>query len=991
MFSTRTTRWLRRSALAFGILAALYWSGVNLALNLPLTRDALNRMQPEQFAVDWTRAWSWYPLRVAISGLAADGQTPSEQWQLDAGRAAVSLSLLPLLRGELRVHDLDLEHIDLRLRPRPRPDSADDASDALRAFFPVIRNRDPDAVAEPAPEPTGTDLVLEIDDVHIRGEHAFWVSHLRGWLPGEVRGSVRMDTASSELALADGALDLSLKSLRVGDRTPVREAAALKGTVAIPPVRLSTLEGLDFLRIATVDAEIDLPVDNLDFLALVVPGLEPLELEGQGRLQGRIRLDQGEALRGTDLLVEANALAMTLGRFHFAGDGLVELQVDPQNEAAADLNVTFDRVVGELAAGGGEAANPTATLFSGYGLTAALHVSEADPSTTSTATEIEALAEEVEVGFRLEVPGMRVADLSVYNRLLPATWDLTLLGGSGLLHALFEVTPERLSLELDLASDEADLRYADYRATTDMLLELRARVDAVDTPTLHLEGTRLRLSDAQLGDAQLGDTRLSGAESAAAEPWEAELAISGGTLSLPTPGADADPIPRLANQLAEEGFGSLLASGDGELAAALKVSELDWIAALLNRPLGLTLDGAAEIDAALRMEQGLLATGSRLAIPPVPLSLALLEHRIDGRGEAALQVERGGPNPNVRLRVELDEGRMRRRDEAEPSIGGARLDAVVAVGALGAKAAESARVDLVLHGAEVKDMAVYNAYLPEDAPISLLGGAARLMADLELSEDSAEGNLLLTTEDISIALDEQQVIGALQLDVLVRDGAPNAMRFDITGSSLRFDEFRVIGAAASDQRAQWHARLQLEETEIVWDKPVELRMKADVTVQDTRPFVALIDNLRGKPSWIDELLSVEDLAGHLQIQIADDQVVIEDALLSSPEIGVHAKGLASADTREAMLLLRWHNLSGAVALHEDEKAFRLVNAVDQFEAYRPGKTPFGSVAAQRLDGATTTASEAQRAPRGAETALDLGSLDQPAPTEADNPFLNEDL
>jgi hypothetical protein len=59
------------------------------------------------------------------------------------------------------------------------------------------------------------------------------------------------------------------------------------------------------------------------------------------------------------------------------------------------------------------------------------------------------------------------------------------------------------------------------------------------------------------------------------------------------------------------------------------------------------------------------------------------------------------------------------------------------------------------------------------------------------------------------------------------------MRFDVTDSSLRFDELRVIGAAASDQRNHWHARFQLEETEIVWDKPVELRMKADVAVQGT--------------------------------------------------------------------------------------------------------------------------------------------------------------
>lgn len=71
---------------------------LNLALKLPATRALLNDLQPDHFAVTWHRAWSLYPLRVVLSGLAADGQTPTEQWQLDARRAGVSVSLLPLLR-----------------------------------------------------------------------------------------------------------------------------------------------------------------------------------------------------------------------------------------------------------------------------------------------------------------------------------------------------------------------------------------------------------------------------------------------------------------------------------------------------------------------------------------------------------------------------------------------------------------------------------------------------------------------------------------------------------------------------------------------------------------------------------------------------------------------------------------------------------------------------------------------------------------------------
>lgn len=546
------TRLLSRFALALLLLATTYLVAVNAALNLPATRTYLSSLQPDAFQVSWHRAWSLYPLRLELTRVAADGQTATEQWQVDVRRAAASVSLLPLLSGEIRIHDLDLMDIDLRLRPRPRPDADEDN---LAQFYPIIRNRDPHAIAEPVPEDTDGALVLEIDDIHVKGAHSFWVSHVRGSVPGMLRGSFRMETAPGRLALAGGTLDLALSSLTVGPSEPVSHTAAISGEIDIPPFTLSETQGLEFMRLPELDARIDLPVRNLDFLALLMPPLGDLGLSGQGRLRGRLALSAGEILRGTDLVVEAHALAMDLGRYDFSGDGSVELKVDPEDEAQADLVVRFDRVRAELEPDDPTTTQTPETLFSGRGLTMRLHAAETDPTTTSTAERVEELASEVRLSLLLTIPSMQAPDLAVYSRLFPKGWDLHLLGGTGTVSGALEITPEQLALNLDLASDDADLRYRNNHARTDLLLELRALVDDGDGPRLHLDGTTLRVEDAALS---VGDNRGAAGSRHRASPWRAELRIADGALRPPVSAEATDPIPAVAQTLNEQGFGAVL-------------------------------------------------------------------------------------------------------------------------------------------------------------------------------------------------------------------------------------------------------------------------------------------------------------------------------------------------------------------------------------------------------------------------------------------------
>jgi hypothetical protein len=990
---------LSRSIGSLLILAALYLVGVNVALNVPATRTFLNALQPEQFRVTWERAWSLYPLRVELDGVVADGQTPTEQWQVDAQRAAASVSLLPLLRGEIRIHDLDLEDIDLRLRPRP---PADEPQDALVEFFPLIRDRDPDAPAEAAPEDTRGTLVLEIDDIQVRGEHSFWVSHIRGSMPGAVRGSFRMETATGRLALADGALDLALTSLTVGPKQAVTDAAAIAGKIDIPPFIVSETKGLEMMRVPELDARIDLPVQNLDFLALLMPVVDEVRLSGRGRLRGRLVLSGGEMLGGTDLVVEAHELAMDLGRYDFSGDGTIELKVDPQDEAQADLLVRFEQVRAELEPDDSAGSKSAQVLFTGSGLSAQLHAAEVDPTTTSTAERVEELVSEVELGFKLDIPLMQVPDLAVYSRLFPEDWDLALLGGTGTVAGALEVSANRFSLNLDLASDDADLRYRDHHATADLLLRLRARVEDSTTTSLRLDGTELRIEDARLALTHDGAKERHPSERhPSPEPWRAHLKISDSALRLPLSAghADADPIPAIAETLQDEGFGAVLAGADGRVSAVLTVSQLDWIAELLDRPLGLSLAGAGELDTEIVLTKGRADKGTTLTMPRETLSLGILEHRVDGMGTAQLRMEQGGERPRFRLDVALDDARLRRRDEPEPSIGEVRMDAEIVMTDPPAGGADSADIKLKLHSARVRDMRIYNAYLPPNTPLSLVSGGATLAGDLRLQPDRAEGQLLLAGEDIGVKWDQQELSGDLKVDLLVRDGSAKDLRFDITGSSVMLEGFRVTGTSGS--ASDWHALLQLDETEVRWHKPMHLNMHAYVTVKDTRPFVELLDKVRGKHDWIDNLLTLESPAGHLRLAVDADTAVIEDAMLGAPQLGIHAKGRAAASAREAMLLVRWHNLSGALELQNGLKHFDIVDAPARFAAYRPGETPLSGLGAlqtlpedrsgtQPSSGAAahdrTTFSHDKAGP--ANNAPPSSRL-RPTPTQ--NPFLDDSL
>ena len=109
-------KFTRRIAVAVVLAEVSYLVLANLALNVPLTQDLVNRIRPDKFNVEWESAWTWYPGQVSVKAVDASGRTRRQQWRVSVARASGQVSLLPLIGRNVRVNGVEAEDLTFSLQ-----------------------------------------------------------------------------------------------------------------------------------------------------------------------------------------------------------------------------------------------------------------------------------------------------------------------------------------------------------------------------------------------------------------------------------------------------------------------------------------------------------------------------------------------------------------------------------------------------------------------------------------------------------------------------------------------------------------------------------------------------------------------------------------------------------------------------------------------------------------------------------------------------------
>jgi hypothetical protein len=865
---------------------------VNAALNLPVTQTLINRVKPDKFYVSWEKAWSLYPFRVHAMGIAANGQSRSQQWQVHAPSASASISLLPLLWRSVSVHDAEAQDVDYRQRPRPR---ADRDHSKTRAFFPPIEGRELETtqVIHPPPKTGKHPWSISVDNLVARGRHTVWLYQLQGKFEGELRADLAYQTRGGPFSLSNGEIDLVLQSLVLNGDQEVTREGHISGKVEFLPFVPRENRGGKSLAFLSADAEVRTATESLDFLNIYLANFEGMKVDGAGLLQGRLHLRQGALQAGSDIRVSARELSLHLLDTRLEGDGNIRIKASDKQENS-DVAIEFASLDAFDSA-------RNVRLFSGYGLAVEARGSPSIVPIDDRRFKASRLV--------VKIPAVEVPDLRAYQAYVPENWRFRLNGGKGKLQGSAILTQTGFNTNLRLSSEAADIGIDEYRFRSNLDMALK-----LDSPTIasgvDVSGSYLHLRGAS----------LSNEDQQSAEPWQGNVDIVKGKVKLQLPKGVSDASFReLSQGLRGKDIVPLLHSGGEKIKITGRISDLSWLGVLLKNRFDLGITGSGEVTAGLVLSRGLPVAGSIVKVYPRMLGVDVLDYTAEGDGEVILRLEESGENPDMKITIALSDAMFKRKGEDQAFI----ENAAIKLQALERNMTfDGQDGDMELHleisSAQVQNMSVYNLYLPPNSPLQFSGGKARLRADIKLTSDDADGYVKLNTEGLSARVDDQQVAGDLTAEITLIDGVPENMDFDISGSSITLDSVRIVGDERTHDDEDWSAHFELKKGRALWKRPIQLQLEADLRMSNSRPVVAVIANQRGKHGWLEKALTIDDVEGEARMNMAQQRIVIPYAFAGSDKIDVGAKGVISADERDGVFYVRYRKLHGILQIENGE-------------------------------------------------------------------------
>ena len=898
----------------------LYVVVFNVLLNSSYVRDQVNAVESDKFQIKWESAWTFYPTRIHAENLTLEGMAGSKAWRADIGTASASFSLLSLIGHSIKVCNIEVEDVAYKEESA----SSSSATDAVAAASETKEDEAETIAATGVEEEQKqhSPWPLELKGIKISGDHTIESQQLKARLAGGIDTDLHIVTEEGLLSVDKGTVDIVVKKLTSAEGEEIAQNAKIKTAFRISPLAYKEERKGKLLKHLVLDSAITAEMKNLNVFSTQLKRTKSVSLSGKGALKSRIRLENGKLLPDTKVQIDADKLLVRKNEYSVRGNGKILLAVEKNSPDLLEGKITFGKYMAYRDEGI-ENGKIKVSLFHGKGLAL---LARANSTLYPKAKEQLPLTS---VGF--DLPPVVVDDLSLLQQYIPKKWNLALWGGKGTLQASATVLGKELNASMKLLSKKTEIRFNEQALKSDLDLDVRVKVAM--TPSLYadLSGSSIGLSNTILAGKKESSVKVS-------KPWHTKLAVKKGKIMLPL--ADMKGVDTLPVLLKKYKPKEIFANAGGELTIAGDISRLDWINLLAKSSLDLSLYGSGIIEGKLLVKEGKLVPKSGMKIKSQNLKVGLLDYLFDGSG--SLIVEKSADeNTSLLYAMEYSNGTLKHKSEKEPMIEAVNMRLERAAGGLGS---EGSRWDKPLHlkinSAKVKSLTLYNQYLPKDSPFKFVAGGADLTSDITLENNNTKGSISLVSSGMKMRVDDQEITARLSIDTRINGGVPQKMLFDISGSSILLDQARVAGEKAKHSDEEWRLKIDLKEAEIVWKKPLQLKAKTYLTMKDSRPIVAMIENGNSKFSFITKMLVVENLQGEANIQIENNAIRIPYAMVKGGKVNVGAKAIFDGRQRDGVLIVKHPNFRVLMKKEGEKKSFDLFSAQKSFDSYElPALSP----------------------------------------------------
>jgi translocation and assembly module TamB len=818
-------KWAVRAFAFVAVAEILYLLSGNLLLNAGFLPQMLSR-DPERFSIEWASAWTLLPGHLRVTGLTLSGQTPEQEWWLSMGQAEARLAPGSLFFKTVRFEGVEADKVTAGARERlagasgsaARPAPAPAPAPVPAAGGVPTATADPPAEAPPlsVPRPEGevspaegaplaptapeaeqaasawSGWSIAVGDADLAQIEALEVKGYR--FSGQAR--LRLEDFSFRLdgpvAMARGRLQLDSGEFQRGSELL---AAALQGDIDIRLDEFVPGENPGAAAARFLSGRIGLSGDltSFAFLDAYLSDSQWLQLDGSGRLQASLHIEHGRLLDGSELSIESPDLTLVLDERLASGTGERHL-LQGAGRVHADVRLGEGRGQTQLQVELRDVAMrrlPGNELFlqaEGFhlGLTAApVDLSErpGEPA--------------VSMQWRQAV----MPDIALLNSYLPAGLPFSLVSGQARLNGQFAYAERAVSGSFELAGEKVSGIVFDKPVMGSLAVDLVIKEADFENRRLDLSGSRIRM--------QASENRA--ARGAGKATLQTELKLVQLQLQL-----QSESELSLAELRAFSGQPPL----SGEVKLEGTVANIDFLNAFLAPRHAIEFGGGGRLQADLRLNDGHLASPSRVTVESDRLLSRFSGFELSGAGGVAAEILTLAGAETMRMDMGLRAMQVRQLKGGEVFLRGKGIQ-LIATSPLSEVRKMRVEPTAVLswQDALMPDVALLNSYIPGKPPFSLSSGAARSSGRLKYAGRKLSGSVNLAGENVAGTLFGESVVGQLGVDLVIKQADPASGVLDLSGSSVRMQAAAAAGAAgaageSSNREAPLQTRITVTEARL---------------------------------------------------------------------------------------------------------------------------------------------------------------------------------
>jgi len=401
-------------------------------------------------------------------------------------------------------------------------------------------------------------------------------------------------------------------------------------------------------------------------------------------------------------------------------------------------------------------------------------------------------------------------------------------------------------------------------------------------------------------------------------------------------------IPLAAPQ---QSLKELLPRSSGHVVGRWHFASMSWLARFFTNAPWLSLDGSGLVDADVRVVEGKVAGGSRVAVPEVEAVAHVMGNRIRGVASANAQLD-AGPNdellPSLDLRMQrfniaADDSPTRPYIEGNdlhlslktPS--GVERQAMRQPGAM-RELGNALLAHLTFANAKVPDLRAYNRYLPNDH-IRFDGGSGTLSGDLTLDGAGVigQGTLGVDAKAARMHLAGLALRTDMDTDLRLRRADIKRRNFNIDGSRVSLNNVSFT-EPGGESRSGWWTRIDLDRARMDWDKPISIDGRVRIAMKDVGFLLSMFSKQRDYPKWVFKLIGSGQANASANVQWSGDTLTLDRVVADNQRYQVLARLRLHGKNRTGSLYAHWGVLSTAVAVNNGQRDFHVLHAKEWYDA-----------------------------------------------------------